>query len=373
MSMPLRKVIISGGGTGGHIFPAIAVANAIRKKYPDSEILFVGAKGRMEMEKVPQAGYNIIGLWISGLQRKFTLKNLSFPLKVIFSFIKARRIVRKFKPDVVIGTGGYASWPVLNAAARKGIPTIIQEQNSHAGLSNRKLSKKVSRICVAYDNMDQYFPKEKIVMTGNPVREEVVKLEGKRERGADFFLLEPAHRTVLVIGGSLGARTINEAMKETVPQLQAAGYQVIWQTGKSFFEEAKAFVTANGCYDTRVYDFITKMDYAYAMADVVVSRAGAIAVSEICLAGIPAILVPSPNVAEDHQTKNAEALANRGAAIMIKDVDLNKDLPAALLDLLNSEKKCEEIRVNMASLAMHNAADAIVALADDLNNRANEK
>lgn len=367
--MPLRKVIISGGGTGGHIFPAIAIANAIRKKYPDSEILFVGAKGRMEMEKVPQAGYNIIGLWISGLQRKFTARNILFPFKVISSSLKAMIIVRRFKPDVVIGTGGYASWPVLNAAARRGIPTIIQEQNSHAGLSNRKLAKKVSRICVAFDGMENYFPKEKIVMTGNPVREEVVKLQGKKERGAEFFRIEPTRKTVLIVGGSLGARSINIAMQHCLPKLQAAGYQVIWQTGKNFLIDANAFVTQNGCRATRVYDFITKMDYAYAMASVVVSRAGAIAVSELCLAGIPTILIPSPNVAEDHQTKNAEALANRGAAILIKDNEANEKLGDTILDLLKNDEKRNKLTENMISLAMPQAAERIVAIADELVNK----
>lgn len=358
--MPLRKVIISGGGTGGHIFPAIAIANELKKQDPTIEILFVGAIGKMEMEKVPAAGYKIEGLWISGLQRKLTVKNLSFPFKVISSLLRARKILRQFKPDAVIGVGGFASGPMLRAAAGKGIPTIIQEQNSYPGITNKILSKKVRKICVAYEGLEKWFPKEKIVLTGNPVREEIVKLEGKRERGLEHFGLNTAQSTLLIIGGSLGARTINEAIELNLSLLKENNIQVIWQTGKGFFERAKQ--SASSFDNVKVFDFIAKMDLAYAVADVVVSRAGAISVSELCLVKKPCILIPSPNVAEDHQTKNAMALVNHHAAVLVKDIEAKEKLGETLKMIFSSQDEQNKLRNNIASLGFNNSTQAIVAV-----------
>lgn len=362
--MPLRKVIISGGGTGGHIFPAIAIANELKKQQPTIEILFVGAIGKMEMEKVPAAGYKIEGLWISGLQRRLTWKNLSFPFKVISSLIKARKILRKFKPDVVIGVGGFASGPMLRAAAGKGIPTVVQEQNSYPGITNKILSKKVQKICVAYEGMDKWFPKEKIVLTGNPVREEIVKLDGKKDRGLDHFNLNPEQPVLLIIGGSLGARTINESIGKSLRLFKENNIQVIWQTGKTYVEQAKR--EAENYKNVKVFDFITKMDFAYAVADVVVSRAGAISVSELCLVKKPCILVPSPNVAEDHQTKNAMALVNHHAAVFVKDADAREKLGNETVNLFKNHDEREKLRMNIASLGFNNSTQAIVSVIKEL-------
>lgn len=364
--MPLRKVIISGGGTGGHIFPAVAIANALKEKYPSVEILFVGAEGRMEMEKVPAAGYKIVGLNISGIQRKLTLKNFAVPFKVLSSIMKAKKILRTFQPDIVIGTGGYASGPMLRVASKKGIPTVIQEQNSFPGLTNKILAKRVNRICVAFDGLEKYFPKEKIVLTGNPVRSEVVKLEGKKPRAAEFFQLDENKKTVLIVGGSLGARTINQAVKKFAAEWNAKGYQVIWQTGKPFFEEAKQYVEQQQLKNVRVHDFIAKMDLAYAMADVVISRAGAIAISELCLVQKPVILVPSPNVAEDHQTKNAMALVNHHAAVLVKDAEANEKLDSALQNIINNNELYVNLKSNIAKLGLTNATNAIVGVIEQL-------
>ncbi len=362
--MPLNKVIISGGGTGGHIFPAIAIANELKKQNPAIEILFVGAIGKMEMEKVPAAGYKIEGLWISGLQRRLTLENLSFPFKVISSLLKARKILRQFKPDVVIGVGGFASGPMLRAAAGKGIPTLVQEQNSYPGITNKILSKKVNKICVAYEGMERWFPKNKIVLTGNPVREEIVRLEGKRERGLEFFGLKDGSPVLLIIGGSLGARTINESIEKNIDLLNSKNIQVIWQTGKTYFEQAKASASR---YDGfKVYDFIAKMDLAYAVSDVVVSRAGAISVSELCLVKKPAILIPSPNVAEDHQTKNAMALVNHHAAILVKDVEARENLGKAIIDLMESEELQNKLKSSIANLGFNNSTEAIVSVIKEI-------
>ncbi|MBC7864832.1 MAG: undecaprenyldiphospho-muramoylpentapeptide beta-N-acetylglucosaminyltransferase [Bacteroidia bacterium] len=302
------KVIISGGGTGGHIFPAVAIANQVKKIVPNAEILFVGALGRMEMEKVPAAGYKIIGLNIAGLQRKLTLSNFSFPFKLISSMIKAKKIIKEFAPDIAVGTGGYASGPTLKAACNKGIPALIQEQNSYPGITNKILSKKVNKICVAYEGMEKFFPKEKIILTGNPVRMDIENTRTKKEEGLKFFGLQPGKKTLLIIGGSLGARTINQSIGAGINKFAEAGIQVLWQTGKNYFETAKqqtSHLKEKGIF---AFDFITKMDFAYAVADCVVSRAGASSVSELCIVKMPCILVPSPNVAEDHQTKNAMAL-----------------------------------------------------------------
>lgn len=362
--MPLHKVIISGGGTGGHIFPAIAIANELKKQNPLIEILFVGAIGKMEMEKVPAAGYKIEGLWISGLQRRLTIKNLSFPFKVIASLFKSRKILRKFKPDVVIGVGGFASGPMLRAATSKGIPTVIQEQNSFPGMTNKILSKKVNKICVAYEGLEKWFPREKIVLTGNPVREEIVKLEGKKERGLEHFNLKSNQQVLLVIGGSLGARTINEAIEKNIDFLSSKNIQVIWQTGKTYFEQAK--LAATNYANIKVNDFIAKMDLAYAVSDVVVSRAGAISVSELCLVKKPAILIPSPNVAEDHQTKNAMALVNHHAAILVKDIDAKNNLGKVIVDLIESEEQKNKLKTNIASLGFNNSTEAIVSVINEV-------
>lgn len=356
-NLPQYRFIISGGGTGGHIFPAIAIANALKARVPDSEFLFVGAEGRMEMEKVPAAGYKIVGLWISGLQRKLTLSNLSFPFKVISSLIRAKKILREFKPDAVIGTGGYASGPMLRVASKAGVPTVVQEQNSYPGITNRVLSARVDRICVAYQGMEKYFPKEKIVFTGNPVRQDILNLQGKHPRAMEFFNLDGNKKTLLVIGGSLGARTINLALAAGIKEIAAAGYQVIWQTGKSFLPEAKN--AAKEIAGVFVSDFITKMDLAYAAADLVVSRAGASSVSELCLAGKASILVPSPNVAEDHQSKNAMALVNEGAAVLVKDAEAGTQLVKKVMELFNADDQRTSLQVKISQLATPNSADLI--------------
>ncbi len=349
--MPQLKVIISGGGTGGHIFPAIAIANALKKKDPGADILFVGAEGRMEMEKVPAAGYQIEGLWISGLQRKLTLANLLFPFKVISSLIKARKILKRFRPDVAVGTGGYASGPLLNVAAQKKIPALIQEQNSFPGITNKILGKKVNKICVAYEGMERYFPKQKIIVTGNPVRQDILSGEGKRKEAFGLFGLKENKKVLLVVGGSLGARTINESIAGCFEQLASNNIQLIWQTGKNY---APASFNAGW-----VGPFISRMDLAYAAADVVVSRAGAIALSELAIVKKPVLLVPSPNVAEDHQTKNAMTLVKHNAAILVKDSEAREKLGREILALAADPVKQKQLSDNIAKLAFANAADRI--------------
>ena len=324
--MSLKKLIISGGGTGGHIFPAVAIANKVKEKYPEAEILFVGAEGKMEMEKVPKAGYEIVGLPIRGLQRKLTLKNLSVPFKLLASLSKAKKIIKNFQPDIAVGVGGYASAATLRVASKQKIPTLIQEQNSYPGITNKWLSKRARTICVAYDNLERFFPKEKIVKTGNPVRSEVVQIEGKKEEAFKHFGLDPVKKTVLVIGGSLGARTLNDSFKKDIQQLLEKDVQVIWQCGKFYFESLKLEVEKLSSQNIYLSDFIYKMDLAYAAADLVVSRAGALSVSELCLVGKPTILVPSPNVSEDHQTKNAMALVDNRAAVLVKDIEAREKL-----------------------------------------------
>lgn len=354
------KFIISGGGTGGHIFPAVAIADELRRRYPEAEFLFIGALGRMEMEKVPEAGYRIIGLKISGLQRSLSLKNLSFPFKVIASMLKARKLLKQFKPDAVIGTGGYASGPTLRAAASLGFPTLILEQNSYAGVTNKLLGRKVDTICVAFEGMERFFPAERIVITGNPVRQQIVRSGNQRnEENYRFFSLDPARRTLLLVGGSLGARTINESFYSHLPELAAAGIQVLWQTGKSGFDQAKALADASGYPGVKVFSFIREMDKAYAVADLVVSRAGAIAISELCLLGKPAILVPSPNVAEDHQTRNAEALVKKSAAVLIRDTEAREILAESCIRLLDNPEQLRELAGNSKQLAKPDAVSAI--------------
>jgi UDP-N-acetylglucosamine--N-acetylmuramyl-(pentapeptide) pyrophosphoryl-undecaprenol N-acetylglucosamine transferase len=353
-------LIISGGGTGGHIFPALAIANTFRERHPDAEVLFVGAKGRMEMHRVPEAGYKIIGLWISGLQRKLTLSNLLFPLKLLVSYFKARRIVKRFKPDAVIGTGGYASGPIMMAATQFKIPCVIQEQNSYAGLTNKQVAEKVQKICVAYAGMEKYFPKKKIILTGNPVRKDILNLELKRESALAQYGFSSNKKTLLILGGSMGARTINESILADIDKLIDAQVQVIWQTGKAYFENVKAQLTNKDLRMIRVYDFIKQMDIAYATCDVVVARAGALSISELCLAKAPSILVPSPNVAEDHQTKNAMALVDEGAAIVIRDSEAHKNLVNEALTLLYDAQRCKKLKENISRLGKPNAAIEIV-------------
>ncbi len=353
------KIIVSGGGTGGHIFPAIAIANAIKALRPDAKFLFVGAEGKMEMEKVPAAGYKIEGLWISGFQRKFTLSNLAFPFKLISSLLKAKKILKTFKPNAVIGTGGFASGPMLQVAANKGIITVIQEQNSYPGITNKILSKKVNKICVAYSGMEKYFPKEKILLTGNPIRQDILSLEGKWDKGLKFFGLSAEKKTILVIGGSLGARTINESILKCLEEFKKNNIQLVWQTGKGFYETAKQAVNKYESNGIKAFDFIQKMDYAYAVADIVISRAGAISVSELCLVKKPCILIPSPNVAEDHQTKNAMALVNKNAAILIKDSEAREELCKESLALIRDSDQCLKLSKNIGQMAFQDSANRI--------------
>ncbi len=360
------KVIISGGGTGGHVFPAIAIANALKNKVEEIDILFIGAKGKMEMQKVPEAGYKIIGLWISGLQRKITMQNFLFPFKLISSIIKAKIIIKKFNPDIVIGVGGYASGPALRVATKKGIPTLIQEQNSYPGITNKLLAKSVDKICVAYSGMEKFFPEPKIFLTGNPVRQEIIEISGKEKEAIEYFGLSPEKKTLLVIGGSLGARTINQSMHESLTIIDGNNIQIIWQTGKYYYDTAKQI--AENYDNVSVHNFINKMDLAYAAADIIVSRAGAIAISELCLIKKPAILVPSPNVAEDHQTKNAQALTNYNAAILIKDIEAPIMLGNAIIDLINDEKMQSKLQENIAKLAIKNAANNIADVILSLTN-----
>ena len=348
--------MISGGGTGGHIYPALAIANELKLRYPNAEFLFVGAENRMEMEKVPAAGYAIEGLWISGLQRRLTIDNLSFPLKLISSILKSKKIIKRFKPTVVIGTGGYASGPILHVASKKNIPTLIQEQNSYPGITNKLLSKKVSSICVAYDNLERFFPKEKILKTGNPVRQDLLSVSEKRNEAIAEFQLDSTKKTLLVIGGSLGARTINRLMAEQMESLINQGLQIIWQVGKFYIEEYKKCNDVDG---VQVHAFLNRMDLAYAAADIIISRAGASSISELCIVGKPTIFIPSPNVSEDHQTKNALAVVNNNAAILIKETELER-FPTEIKNLLNSEILCNSLSENMKKLALPKATQDIV-------------
>ena len=357
------RVILSGGGTGGHIYPAVSVAEALRRKYgSDVEILFVGAEGKMEMEKVPALGYAIKGLPVAGLQRKLTLKNLSLPFKVVASVRRAKGIIREFKADIVVGFGGYASAPVLWAAQRLGVPTIIQEQNSYAGLTNKLLSKRAKRICVAYEGMERFFPKERIVMTGNPLRGRFTADAGNRVEALNHYGLNDTMPVVLVVGGSLGTRTLNEMMKAWIVTLNGeAPVQVIWQTGKFYEREMQEFLQAHPTKNIWQGAFIERMDYAYAAADVVISRSGACTVSELCLVAKPTIFVPSPNVAEDHQTKNAMALVERGAAEMVRDNEAVTRGMAEAVALAGDAERLERLSANIAALAISDAADRVVA------------
>lgn len=355
---PRLKVVISGGGTGGHVFPAIAIADALKRAYENIDILFVGAKGRLEMEKVPKAGYPIEGLWISGIQRRLTLKNLMFPLKLISSLWKARRILKRFRPHVAVGVGGYASGPTLEMASRMGIPTLIQEQNSFPGITNRLLAKKADRICVAYPGMERFFAADKIILTGNPVRQDIAKLEDKRKEGYRHYQLDPGKMTILILGGSGGARSINESLKQNAEELARANdVQLIWQCGKYYFEEYARTETA-ALENVHIRAFLERMDLAYAVADLVMARAGALTISELCVAGKPAILIPSPYVAEDHQTKNAEALSSKEAALLQKDEDAIDAIPLAL-QVLKDENQMNKLKKNIRQMSRTDAASRI--------------
>lgn len=350
------RFILSGGGTGGHIYPAIAIANELKKRHPKAEFLFVGAKDRMEMEKVPQAGYKIEGLWISGLQRKLTLKNLMFPIKLISSLLRARKIVSKFKPHAVIGTGGFASGPLLRIASGRGIPCVLQEQNSYAGITNKLLKNKVAKICVAYDGMETFFPSEKIVKTGNPVRGDLVTLGAYKEDAFSFFGLDIGKPTLLVLGGSLGARRINQLIEQELAYFKGLGIQLVWQCGKLYYEEYKKYDSET----VKVIDFLNRMDYAYIASDLIISRAGASSVSELCIVGKPVLFIPSPNVAEDHQTKNAMALVRENAAVLVRERDLDTDFEKVFSEVFLSKMKQEQLAINMKKLAMPDATAAIV-------------
>lgn len=367
------KFIISGGGTGGHIFPAISIANALKSKLPDAEILFVGAEGRMEMEKVPAAGYKIIGLPVSGFDRKNMLKNIEVIFKLLKSVIKARNIIRSFRPDVVVGVGGYASAPVLHAASAFGVATVLQEQNSYAGVTNKLLARKASAICVAYDGMEKFFPKEKIIKTGNPVRQDLTLISSHSEEAYKYFNFDKSKKTLLILGGSLGARTVNRSVMAHLNELANQDIQVIWQTGKFYFTEAQKAALPYKSDRLIVTDFVTRMDYAYAIADLVVSRAGASSVSELCLLAKPAILVPSPNVAEDHQTKNAMALVNKQAALFVSDFDAENKLIDVALTTIHDDVLLTQLEKNISELAEHNSADRIAEIIINVAASANKK
>lgn len=350
------NILISGGGTGGHIYPAIAIANELKLRYPDANFLFVGAKDKMEMEKIPQAGYKIIGLWISGIQRRFTMNNLSFPFKMISSLWKASKIIKKFNPDVAIGTGGFASGPTLIMAGRKGIPTLIQEQNSYPGITNKLLSKKAQKICVAYDHLERFFPLDKIVKTGNPVRQDLLTTHSKTDEGKAFFNLDKKSKIILILGGSLGSRKINQLIETNLEFFKNQQVSVIWQCGKFYFEDYKKYNDLKG---VQVHQYLNRMDLAYAAADIIISRAGASSVSELCVVGKPVIFIPSPNVAEDHQTKNAKSIADKHGAILLKESEL-ETFPIVFETLIKDLGKQKILSENINELALPGATTAIV-------------
>lgn len=362
------RIILSGGGTGGHIFPAVAIANAIKALSPDAEFLFVGAKGRMEMEKVPQAGYKIKGLWISGLKREFSFSNLLFPLKIVVSLWKAFHIVKQFKPDMVIGTGGYASGPTLRAASLLKIPTAIQEQNSFPGITNKLLADKAQRIYTAYEGLEKYFPPSKVILSGNPIRQDAVDIAGKRGDGARYFGIDPHKTTLLVVGGSQGARSINNAVITFINRLADNNIQLIWQTGVSFEADAKKALEPFEKDGLKAFAFINRMDLAYSAADIIISRAGAIAIAELCVVGKPVILVPLPTAAEDHQRHNAEALVMKGAALLVADKQLKEKLATEVLSLASDTERCRSLGNAIALLARPHADKTI---AEDILNQLN--
>jgi UDP-N-acetylglucosamine--N-acetylmuramyl-(pentapeptide) pyrophosphoryl-undecaprenol N-acetylglucosamine transferase len=353
--MKKPRFIISGGGTGGHIYPAVAIANELKSRFPEAEFLFVGAKDKMEMQKVPQAGYAIKGLWIAGIQRKITLDNAMFPLKLTSSLLNSFKIIKKFKPDVVIGTGGFASGAVLKVASMLGIPTVIQEQNSYPGITNKLLAKKANKICVAYENLERFFPKDKMILTGNPVRQDLINEASKSEAVA-CFKLDANKKTLLVLGGSLGARRINQLIEKELDFLLSQNIQIIWQCGKLYLND---YSKHNEKDNVQVVAFIDRMDFVYAAADVVISRSGASSVSELCIVGKPTIFIPSPNVAEDHQTKNAKAISDKNGAILIKESELETQFETIFSDLISNESKQLELSQNIKKLALPNATKQI--------------
>lgn len=365
------RIIISGGGTGGHIFPAVSIANAIRELRPEADILFVGAEGRMEMQRVPDAGYRIIGLPVAGFDRQHLWKNFSVIVKLLRSQWKARRIIKEFRPQVAVGVGGYASGPTLKTAGMMGIPTLIQEQNSYAGVTNKLLAQKANRICVAYEGMEKFFPADKILLTGNPVRQTLLNDPMTREEAAHAFSLDPKCKTILILGGSLGARTINQTLTAGLPLIKAhPEVQFIWQTGKIYIEQVKAAITAftgeairnaraSSLPNLYVTDFIKNMNSAYTLADLVISRAGAGSISEFCLLGKPVILIPSPNVAEDHQTKNALALVNKDAALYVKDAEAQEKLLSTALETITNDDLLKQLNENISKLALPDSARII--------------
>ncbi|MCA1966556.1 MAG: undecaprenyldiphospho-muramoylpentapeptide beta-N-acetylglucosaminyltransferase [Flavobacterium sp.] len=354
--MKKPRFIISGGGTGGHIYPAVAIANELKSRFPEAEFLFVGAKDKMEMQKVPQAGYAIKGLWISGIQRKLTLDNAMFPFKLLSSMWNSFRIIKNFKPDVVIGTGGFASGAVLKVASMLGIPTVIQEQNSYPGITNKLLAKKANKICVAYENLERFFPKDKMILTGNPVRQDLINEASKSEAIA-YFKLDANKKTLLVLGGSLGARRINQLIEKELDFLLSQNIQIIWQCGKLYLND---YTKYNEKENVQVVAFIDRMDLVYAAADVVISRSGASSVSELCIVGKPTIFIPSPNVAEDHQTKNAKAISDKNGAILIRESELETQFETVFSDLISNESKQAELSQNIKKLAKPNATKDIV-------------
>jgi len=353
--MKKPRFIISGGGTGGHIYPAVAIANELKSRFPEAEFLFVGAKDKMEMQKVPQAGYAIKGLWISGIQRKLTLDNAMFPFKLLSSMWNSFRIIKSFKPDVVIGTGGFASGAVLKVASMLGIPTVIQEQNSYPGITNKLLAKKANKICVAYENLERFFPKDKMILTGNPVRQDLINEASKSEAIA-YFKLDANKKTLLVLGGSLGARRINQLIEKELDFLLSQNIQIIWQCGKLYLNDYSKY---NEKENVQVVAFIDRMDLVYAAADIVISRSGASSVSELCIVGKPTIFIPSPNVAEDHQTKNAKAISDKNGAILIRESELEAQFETVFSDLISDESKQVELSQNIKKLALPNATKQI--------------
>ena len=355
--MKPKKFILSGGGTGGHIYPAIAIANELKVRFPDAEILFVGANDKMEMQKVPQSGYKIIGLWIAGLQRKLTLQNAMFPIKLLSSLFKSRKIIKNFKPDVVIGTGGFASGPLLQMANMLNIPTVIQEQNSYPGITNKLLSKKANKICVAYENLERFFPTDKIILTGNPVRQDLLEIDSKRNEALEYFKLDKTKKTLLILGGSLGSRRINQLIAKEINFITNQNVQVIWQCGKLYFDEYSKIIVGSAVQLTA---FIDRMDLVYAASDFVISRAGASSVSELCLVGKPVVFIPSPNVAEDHQTKNADAIASINAALILKESELDEKFESIFSNLLSDNDLQNQLSRNIKLLALPNATKQIV-------------
>ena len=352
-----NKFIISGGGTGGHIYPAVAIANELKAQFPDATFLFVGAKDKMEMQKVPQAGYKIEGLWIAGLQRKITVQNAMFPIKLASSLLKSFFILKRFKPDVVIGTGGFASGAVLKVASMLGIPTVIQEQNSYPGITNKLLAKKANSISVAYENLERFFPKDKLHFTGNPVRQDLMEVASKKEEAIAHFKLDASKKTLLILGGSLGARRINQLIEKELDFLLQLDFQIIWQCGKHYLNEYSKY---NETENVQVTAFIDRMDLVYAAADIVISRSGASSVSELCIVGKPTIFIPSPNVSEDHQTKNAKAIVERGAAILIKESNLDDEFKIVFEAIVKDQGKLQNLTENIKKLAKPNATKAIV-------------